>query len=146
MIALGGPTLKPKNPEKVIPAKLVSMIALGGPTLKPVEVAMVSRPVRDGFNDSTGRAYTETLQLPFLLVEHRVSMIALGGPTLKPYWLRQCGSRPYVSMIALGGPTLKHDVASVRAAVAQGFNDSTGRAYTETQRQHGHEDRRAEFQ
>ena len=37
-----------------------------------------------------------------------------------------------VSMIALGGPTLKLNGNTDTKTVGQSFNDSTGRAYTET--------------
>ena len=83
------------------------MIALGGPTLKLV-LAFFCRHSGCSFNDSTGRAYTET-SFP-----------------LRP----QAGGA--VSMIALGGPTLKRSGARPRRAGLRGFNDSTGRAYTET--------------
>ena len=83
MIALGGPTLKLKNPRccaestaglndstgraytetslrsKMPPRSLVSMIALGGPTLK-LSLTHSQGRQRRRLNDSTGRAYTET--------------------------------------------------------------------------------------
>ena len=83
------------------------MIALGGPTLK---------------HGWERREYTSG----------DVSMIALGGPTLKQTAQPVLHQDVRVSMIALGGPTLKLIFAALLAALLGCFNDSTGRAYTET--------------
>ena len=63
MIALGGPTLKLQDPDFVAANSAVSMIALGGPTLKRLPCLMHDS-AHLGFNDSTGRAYTETALAP----------------------------------------------------------------------------------
>ena len=59
-------------------------------------------------------------------------MIALGGPTLKLVGFLRLPKNPDVSMIALGGPTLKPATRRTTTCRRSSLNDSTGRAYTET--------------
>ena len=108
MIALGGPTLKPDDyPDETKAADAVSMIALGGPTLKLIRLLM-SSSVWVCLNDSTGRAYTET-----------VSSARGAG--------RRCRLNDSTGRAYTETPQSRD-----REHAELCLNDSTGRAYTET--------------